>query len=361
MTWLAHPLGIYAASRVVTVVALAVAGVLSPDHFADMFFRWDGAWYLALVDQGYPHGVPVVAGGEAAQSTIAFFPGFPLAIRGLQRVTGLPAKPAAIVIVFIFGAAAAVLLWCLVRRVADAAAADRATALFCFFPGSFVLSLAYSEALMLALAAGCLLALISRRWLAAGIAAALATAVRPNAVALVAACAWEAGRALRRREWRAVAAPLLAPVGVLAFFGFLWSRTGEASAWLRTQQDGWEQKVDFGRSTVSDVWRVAQHPIADLNKLIAVASLAFLVVSGVLLLCSKLPAVLTVYTAVVVFMAFASEVGGSRPRFLLTAFPLIVAVAVRIRGLLFTVVLASSALLLAALTILSVASLKATP
>ena len=119
--------------------------------------------------------------------------------------------------------------------------------------------------------------------------------------------------------------------------------------------------MDFGRSTVSDVWRVAQHPIADLNKLIAVASLAFLVVSGVLLLCSKLPAVLTVYTAVVVFMAFASEVGGSRPRFLLTAFPLIVAVAVRIRGLLFTVVLASSALLLAALTILSVASLKATP
>src|SRR5438128_829027 len=83
--------------------------------------------------------------------------------------------------------------------------AGRPVALFCFFPGAMVLSLAYSEALMLALAIGCLLALLKERWVTAGVLGAFATATRPNAVALVAACAWAAGTAIwRRRQWRAL-------------------------------------------------------------------------------------------------------------------------------------------------------------
>src|SRR5207253_1167110 len=126
------------------------------------------------------------------------------------------------------------LLWRLLARIWGREVADRGTALFCFFPGSFVLSMVYSEPLMLALAIGCLLALLDRRWLVAGVLAGLATGVRPNAVALVAACAWAAAVAIvKRREWRALVAPLLAPAGLVAFFAFLWARTGRPDAWIR--------------------------------------------------------------------------------------------------------------------------------
>jgi hypothetical protein len=357
-----RPLALFAASRLAIAVALAAGAVLSPDYrFGDLFLRWDGAWYVEAARSGYPHTLPVGPHGGRGQSTVAFFPLFPLVIRSLARVTGMPLEASALVVTLGFGALATILVWLLVRRVAGSEVADRATALFCFFPGSFVLSMAYSEPLMLALAAGCLLALLSERWVIAGVAAGLATATRPNAIALVACCLWEGTRRVRRGEWRALAAPVLAPTGMLAFFGFLWVRTGRADAWFRTQGDAWEQKFDYGRRTLRDVGRMLQHPLADINVLIAVVCVVFLVVTGALLLRAQLPSVLLVYTAVIVFLAYTSEVTGSRPRFLLVAFPLLIPIAQKSRGVAFSVVLGSSAVLLAALAMLSTGGLAATP
>ncbi|MDP9441003.1 MAG: hypothetical protein M3P34_02225 [Actinomycetota bacterium] len=101
------------------------------------------------------------------------------------------------------GAVATALIWMVVREPGDLRLADRTAAFFCFFPASFVLSVPYSEGLMLSFGAGCLLALLRRRWIVGGIRAGLATANRPNAVALCVACAWAAFVAIReRREWR---------------------------------------------------------------------------------------------------------------------------------------------------------------
>jgi hypothetical protein len=359
----ARALGIYAASRVATVVAMATAAVISPEYaLRDIFFRWDGRWYLATADTGYPHAVlpPAPVQGDA-QSTLAFFPGYPLAIRTLRSATGLSTRQAGLLLAVAFGATAAALLWWLVRRLVDAASADRATALFCFFPGSFVLTMVYAEGLMISLALACLLALISRRWLLAGVAAGLATAVRPNALALVAACGWEAARALRRKEWRAVAAPLLAPAGLVAFFTFLRARTGTVSAWFDTEARGWGEHFDFGVSTWHKFGRVVRDPTGDMNEVLATLGLVFLVAAGYLLIRSRLPSVLTVYTAGVAVLAVGSQILGPRPRFILAAFPLLVAVGVRTRGLVFSVVLATSATLLAALTVVSLTTNWAIP
>ena len=73
----------------------------------------------------------------------------------------------------------------LARRVFSASVAARAMVLFAVFPGSFVLSFAYSEAPFIVFAASCLLLLLDEQWLLAGLAAALATATRPNGVAIV--------------------------------------------------------------------------------------------------------------------------------------------------------------------------------
>ena len=52
---------------------------------------------------------------------------------------------------------------------------------------------------------------------------------------------------------------------------------------------------------------------------------------------------------------------GARPRFLMTAFPLVAVVGHRLRGNVFTAVLAASATLLGCFTVLSVHTLLATP
>src|SRR5207302_5593334 len=126
----------------------------------------------------------------------------------------------------------------------DRRVADRAAVLFAFSPGAFVLSLVYAEGLLVLLSAACLLALLERRWLLAGVLAALAGATRPNATAAMLACAWAAGVAIwKDREWRAAVAPLLAPVGVLGFFVFLWWHTGGAVIWFRGEFQGWGGRV----------------------------------------------------------------------------------------------------------------------
>lgn len=221
---LAVPLGYFMVSRLVVLLALGVALLLKPGlTLRQALLSWDTGWYLHLAEVGYPNGVPLVD-GVPAQSSFAFFPLHPLTVRVVSGLSGLSLFGAALLVTMVAGALATVLIWMLVREVGDHRMADRTAAFFCFFPASFILLVPYSEALMLSFSAGCLLALLRRRWVLAGLLSALATATRPNAVALCLACAWAAFAAIReRREWRAVVAPLVSPLGLAAFSVYLGS------------------------------------------------------------------------------------------------------------------------------------------
>ena len=135
------------------------------------------------------------------------------------------------------GAASVILVGLLARRLHSVSVAARAMTLYAIFPGSFVLSFAYSEAMLIVLAAACLLFLVDERWLLAGLFAARATAARPNGVALVAACAVASAIAIRRsRDWMSLVAVLLAPVGFLGFQVYIDATTGERGACVRGQR-----------------------------------------------------------------------------------------------------------------------------
>lgn len=357
------PMGVYLASRVLTLAAFALGSRLQDgNHFRQALRSWDGTYYYRIITDGYP---PVLTDGDdvPGQTVHAFFPLFPGLVRLLSRTLGLHPTYVGLTLNVLLGAAFAVVLWLLVRRLVDEGTADRSVALVSFFPGSFVLSMLYAEVLLLLLVATCLYLLVERRWLLAGVAAALATATRPNALPLVAACAWAAGVAVvRRREWPALLAPALAPAGFLAFMAFLWARTGEADAWFRVQREGWGERFDFGAGTLERLGDVITNPSdVYLNVISASIGAVAIVVCAALLLQWRPPGEVAIYALGVALLALGSATLGGRPRFILTAFPLLIAVARVVKGSAHTALVGCCAVGLGCLSLLTATSLAITP
>src|SRR3954451_12063034 len=348
--WLVHPLALFAGSRLVTLPAFGVSMLLAPGGgIAKVLRQWDGGWYLNLAANGSPRHVPMTFGPEA-QTTIAFFPLFPALARAVSTVTGLGLEASAMVVVLLCGAAASVALWSLVARLRDDATADATVALFVFFPGTIALSMVYSEALAVALVIGCCWALLERRWVIAGILGALATATRPNTGAVVLAAAVAAAIEVRRHgNWRSLAAPLLAPLGAIGYLGFLWWWTGDAMAWGDTQWHGWHERFVPHQSAL-DVFHYVRGRFHDVSLMVVVLTILFAILAAVLVLTSDMPAVLRVFA--VGTLAIGMTSAGLRPRFVLLAFPVFLALADRLDRTSLLVVVGGSAVLLGSYCVL---------
>jgi len=244
-----------------------------------------------------------------------------------------------------------------VRDYAGSRAADRSTLLLALFPASFVFSLVYAEGMIITLVAVSLLALLHRRWLVAGVAAALATATAPIALALVVSCAWVALRAIMKdRTWSALAAPVLAPVGFIAYQAWLWRHTGDLSAWRQTELGGWHSylSVAYPIHVVTSFFATPFGTTASIR--IVFVSIVVTVVFAVVALRARLPIPLLLYGLSVAAVAILTRPIGPRPRFLMVAFPLIVAVATRLRGKPYIALVSVSTVLLIGLTAYSVLS-----
>ena len=81
-----------------------------------------------------------------------FFPAYPMLVRGVDRVLPGGDTLAALFTNFVLGAVAIFLLGVMARRLYGEQVAAKAMVLGAMFPGSFVLSFAYTEALLLVLA-----------------------------------------------------------------------------------------------------------------------------------------------------------------------------------------------------------------
>ena len=340
---------VFSASRLVTfIVAYAIAAA-SGRSVTEVLARWDGGWYLAVSQRGYPETL-TVGYGDQAQSTLGFFPGYPLLIKAGSSLTGLSPALVGVLISTLAGAATTVVLWLLAEQVADSKTASRTVVLFCFFPSAFILSMVYAEAVLFVLVATCLLALVLERWLLAGVAAGLAGLVRPNGLVLTLCCGWAAVQAIRhRRSWRPAIAPLLAPTGTLAFFGYLQIRTGDWLAYVHTQKRGWDQGFDFGVSNARTVLAVfASRQFSFYVLMLGVCVLGIAVALYVLVRW-PLPAPILIYVLGIVGIALLSSNTTSVPRFLLTAFPVLIPIARQLSDEAYPTVVAASATLMATL------------
>jgi hypothetical protein len=218
--------------------------------------------------------------------------------------------------------------------------------LFCFFPGSIVFSMVYGEGLLIPLAAGCLLALERRRWILAGALAGVATAVQPDALALVVVCGVCSVVELHRRGWqdrearRSLFAPALSVAGIGAFAIFLWVWTGTPFATLQTQHYGWGEKVDplalahQGRFLAHELKHAhLAHLHIYLGPVAALLGAVVLLVGLALLLRKPRLVSLDALTLALCigFLAVVSENIPPNPRILITAFPVILVFAHQFR------------------------------
>jgi Gpi18-like mannosyltransferase len=230
------------------------------------------------------------------------------------------------------GAIAVVSVALVVRRFYDDDSAIRAAALFSFFPGAYTLSLLYSEGFMVAAVLVAFLALYRRRWVIAGLAGAVAAFSRPTGIAIVVACAWETMRAVReRREWRALWATALPPLGVLAYFAYLWQHTGELKVYFRVQRDVWFDKLSLGPSLRYTLGHLFD-PSERVQRLILFVALVFIVIAAIALVRSRLALSMKLYAAAVLALPVLFATVGARPRYVFVAFPLIAAVGVKVSG-----------------------------
>ncbi len=62
----------------------------SPAYFPYTGLMWDASWYREIAEQGYPAGLPRGADGAVQQNAWAFFPLFPVLVRGVMELTRGP-------------------------------------------------------------------------------------------------------------------------------------------------------------------------------------------------------------------------------------------------------------------------------
>lgn len=298
------------------------------DLITSVFTSWDGRWYLELVRLGYPERIPANITYEQTEARAAFFPMYPGAVRALDAVLPGGDTAAALMLNFVLGGIAVVLVGLLARRVYSSTVAARAMVLFAVFPGSFVLSFAYSEALFIVFAASCLLLLLDEQWLLAGLAAALATATRPNGVAIVFACLVASIIAIKtKRQWSSLLAVVLAPLGFIGFQLYVDDTTGERGAWFRVQREAWSEGTSFGATAVENTFSFVTSPFDSTADALTVLSLAALAVMAYATWKKRLPLPWVAFSVVIIALMLIPETVTARPRFVFTAFPLFIAVA----------------------------------
>jgi Gpi18-like mannosyltransferase len=201
--------------------------------------HWDASHYLHIARYGYR--VPADA---------AFFPLFPLLVRGTALLLGQRAYTlSAIVVSNLAFLGALVVLYRLASDALNERVGRRTLLYLCLFPTAFFFFTGYNEALFLFFSCSTLYAARCQRWLLAGALGCLAALTRSAGALLVVPYAWELwyarddvqpqlqsrlgqlGRFLSR-AWPIA----LIPLGTLLYCAFCWMRFNDPLAFASVQK-----------------------------------------------------------------------------------------------------------------------------
>ncbi|MCZ4117865.1 hypothetical protein [Streptomyces sp. H39-S7] len=325
---------LFAVTRLVGAVLVTAWALRVGLHPRSLFGQsWDARWSERIAEWGYGTFFPSAGTQGMSFSDLAFFPLYPALIKAGSAVLPIGRINTALLIAWTAAALAAWGIYAIGERLHGRRAGITLVLLWGLLPHSVVLTMAYTEPLLTACAAWALHALLIRRWLAAGALALLAGLARPSGIAVAAAVAatvvadaWSRRRAGQPQERAAWAAVLVAPLGWCGYVGWVGLQTGRPLGYFDVQ-GRWGSRFDFGRDSLEYV----RHLILGGDRLMSYMVVAIIAAALVLLalaLLERIPLPLAVYAGVLVIIALGgSHYFGSKPRFLLPAFPLLIPAA----------------------------------
>ncbi|KEF07267.1 MULTISPECIES: hypothetical protein [Streptomyces] len=308
--------------------------------------RWDSRWYTGIADHGY---AAFLDPSRFDACNLAFFPLYPVVVKAVAGVT--PGSRATIGLLVAVGCSllAAWGIHAVGERLHGRRVGTVLAVLWGAAPVAAVQWMGYTESLFTALVAWSLYAVLTDRWVTAGALCLLAGLTRPTGVALVAAVCVSAVVALwrlrrtgpvpmpldpdRNRIRRIVLGAVLAPLGWLAYVGWVGVRLGRADGYFAVQRQ-WRNEWDGGRETLRALRATLVHQ-SNPQLYLVVVSLVLIMSVVLFLLClsghRSLP--LLVFSGVLLVVVLGS--GGvyfPRARFLLPGFPLLLPLALALAG-----------------------------
>jgi hypothetical protein len=226
-------------------------------HAWDVLATWDGWWYQQVAAHGYDPALVRVPGATGLitleGNSAAFFPLYPATMRLVSDGTGLGLYGSGMLVSVVASFAAALGIYAVTARFGGRRAGLAAAGLWAVWPGSGMEWSAYSESLYIALAVWACHAVMTDRWLTAGVLTFAAGLNRPTAVALIAALTVAALQTLHRRRenlagpWIAMA---IAPLGLVGYLLWVGNQMGDLGGYFKLQSGAWAHSFDYGKHTV---------------------------------------------------------------------------------------------------------------
>ena len=213
------------------------------DPVTDLLFgtfdRWDAEWFLQIARNGYD------------EVSAAFFPLYPalVALLGSSLVWGT----------MLSLVAAGLGAWCISEIAREKLGEDGArdtVLVLALFPTAFVFTAVYSDGLFLLLSAASFLAAQRRRPWLAGIAGGLAVAARSMGLALLPALVYLLWPRTWKESWR-LAPLVLLPAALGLYAVYLEREIGDAFAFTNAQSSEWERELGT-LGPLSGLWMAIQ-------------------------------------------------------------------------------------------------------
>jgi Gpi18-like mannosyltransferase len=201
----------------------------------EVFSHWDGKWYTEIATLGYTYV------DDGRWHSVAFYPLFPLLIRGLMAL-GMQVEVAGVFINSLAFLAALMVLYFWVEEQYDSSAARWTIAVLAWCPFSLFCTVMYTEGLFLWLTASALRAFEKGDYIWAAFWGALTTATRGPGVALIPTFLFVAWREKRIRL--AYVAAFASAIGLLLFSLYCAMRFGDHLAFVHVQK-AWGQPQWF--------------------------------------------------------------------------------------------------------------------
>jgi hypothetical protein len=201
---------------------------------AETFAAWDSGWYFDIAQRGYYWN-------PSGQSSIAFFPLYPMLMRALAWPFGGGERAlwtAGITLSYASLFLALAVLHRLTAKIfGDRETARRTLLYVAVFPFAYFYTQVYTESLFLLTSVSAVAAAVASRWGWAGLFGALAALTRPNGILIAVPLGLLAlaGRPRPAELIRRAAALALVPLGFGAFCAFAFRLTGDPLGWLRAQ------------------------------------------------------------------------------------------------------------------------------